>query len=784
MNAQINNAVKILILLSSMQAACANAQTSVAGGSDAKPDATDNDASQTTNQSDKQGKSNKVSQTPDNKKNSGVQTVEVVGFAEAVGFSATRANIKITKEDLSYYAPGVSGDKILELVSGIQQGSSSALGGSTFDSTINMRGFEKDSIGFSVDGIPNGRTTLGGGAVPSRYFDSSNLASVQVSQSAGEIGAPSNQALAGQINYVTAEPTDTFGAKAELGYGSADSKRAYVLINTGEIADGLKGYISASKNQSQVSYVSDPSGDNTQSHVDMKVVKEFGNGAELKFRYSYNNIDETSAANIVTLQSFKANPTVDGYTDSWNGKAASDVNYRGFYGNPRTDQLAYIAGSIPVFGNAILDVKVYNARQDGVGKYANLGSAYSALNGSANSIYYRANDYYTDRNGALAELSGSNGNYFAWRVGAWAEQYHANQNRNFYLLTDPTVSQNYSSTSSLTSSDLHWHDSTKLLYAANTSKLLDGKFKIDYGVTFLQSSVDFNAPIYSATSSKASSNKYNYVNQADANSGILPKIGALYSLNSTTQVFAGYAKNAASIGDPTVQANATPASSPGNTINKMDTADAFDFGVRQKGDNHSVALQTFIIRAKQTFASDILSTLTKQNIAEGRNVKGIELNYKQRFGNWTLYAAATVQQCKYDLSNVDANGYSAVGFIRNNADCVGIANKNFFSEITYKPNAALKFAGTVKIKSNMAGYYANPNVANSGVNETVNGVALFGLNMSYKMSGQMVGINVENLTNRHYISGIAPELESSSSASGRYFIGAPRTVFLWYRAEI
>jgi len=254
-----------------------------------------------------------------------VQRVDVLGLGAAIGFSATRANIRITKDDLDHYPPGVSGDKILERVSGIQQGSSSAFGGSTFDATINMRGFEKDSIGFSIDGIPNGRTTLGGGAVPSRYFDSSNLESVEVSQSAGQIGAPTNQALAGQINYVTADPTEKFGLQAELGGGSADSARAYVLINTGEFAHGLSAYVSASRSDSTVSYVSNPSGVNTLGHVDIKVVKDFDNGAEAKFKYSYNSINETSAANVVTLQQFKTNPTNDQFTDTWTGVASGAI---------------------------------------------------------------------------------------------------------------------------------------------------------------------------------------------------------------------------------------------------------------------------------------------------------------------------------------------------------------------------------------------------------------------------------------------------------------------------
>jgi iron complex outermembrane receptor protein len=61
---------------------------------------------------------------------------------------------------------------------------------------------------------------------------------------------------------------------------------------------------------------------------------------------------------------------------------------------------------------------------------------------------------------------------------------------------------------------------------------------------------------------------------------------------------------------------------------------------------------------------------------------------------------------------------------------------------------------------------------------------LFGLNTSYSFSRVSVGLNVENITDKKYISGIAPELMTSPSTVGRYFIGAPRTIVLWAKLDI
>jgi outer membrane receptor protein involved in Fe transport len=96
----------------------------------------------------------------------------------------------------------------------------------------------------------------------------------------------------------------------------------------------------------------------------------------------------------------------------------------------------------------------------------------------------------------------------------------------------------------------------------------------------------------------------------------------------------------------------------------------------------------------------------------------------------------------------------------------------------------LKLAVNSRHLSSRAGYYANPRVANSGVDERLPGYTLFGLNASYSFSQVSIGLNVENLSDKKYLSGIAPELMTSPSTVGRYFIGAPRTLVLWAKVEL
>lgn len=706
---------------------------------------------------------------------------KVVITGEAIGVRQTRANVKITAADLDYYPPGVSADKVLERVSGIQMGSSNAFGGDGFESTINMRGFAKDSIGFSIDGVPNGRTTLGGGSVPTRYFDSSNLAGVDVSQSAGVIGSPSHQALAGHVNYLTQDPERRFTARAEAAAGTADFGRVYARIDSGELAPGLTSYLSVSKEQWKVSYVEDPAGKNGREHLDFKAVAKLDNGTVIKLRSGYNDKKEESGTNIVTLRQFNTDPKNDGYTDRWTGTASSDRNYRELKGNPRKDVLSYVDVDMPLAASLKLNTKAYYHTQSGIGKETGVGTGgFPGMDGNANSIYFRANEYDLDRRGVLAELSRKHSDLIDWRLGAWYEQANRRQMRNWYPVLDEASGPAYSSVASFTSEDKRWDNRIAMGYVANRSSFMDGRLKFDYGVTYLDNDVTYNAPIHDSRTSRL-----NFVNEAKVDSGVLPKVGALYALSDKTEVFAGYAKNAASVTDATLEGGARATLAAAVKVNKMDTANAFDLGLRHKADSYALGVQAFVIDSKETVAADIVGTLQSDNVDQGRRIHGMELTYSGRVGDdWRLYGAYTYQKGEYKLSGVDANGSPERGFIRNGAELVGIAPHNLFVEATWRPLEDLKLALNGRYVSSRAGYYANTRVANSGVDERLPAYTLLGLNASYSFNHVSFGVNVENLTDKKYISGIAPELMTSPSSVGRYFIGAPRTVVLWTKFEL
>jgi iron complex outermembrane recepter protein len=697
-----------------------------------------------------------------------------------IGFRQTMANVKITAADLDNYPTGVSADKLLERVSGIQLGSSNAFGGDGFESTINMRGFGKDSIGFSVDGIPNGRTTLGGGSVPTRYFDSSNLAGVDVSQSAGVIGSPSHQSLVGHVNYLTQDPERNFSLRGEAAAGSAQFRRVFARVDSGEWAPGLRSYLSASSQRWAVSYVDGPAGRNARDHIDFKTMARLPGGAVLKLRSGWNERKEDSGTNIVTLAQFRANPKVDGYTDTWTGVASRDRNFRGFKGNPRTDHLTHAEVLLPLQDGLRLEAKAYYHTQNGIGKESSLGNAgFPGLDGLATSLYFRANNYAMHRRGGLGEIAGKHGDWLDWRLGAWVERYNRSQRRNWHAVLDESRGPAFDPVPATTSEDKHWVNSIRMAYLANRSSFMDERLKLEYGISYIDNRVDYSAPIQDSRTGR-----FGFVNQATVQSGPLPRLSTLFAISKDTEVFAGVSRNAASVTDATLEGGAAATLAAATAVGRMDTSNAFDLGLRHRSDQHVFGLQAFSIRSRETVAADIVGTLQSENVDQGRQIAGAELTYSYREGAWRLYTALTVQKHHYRLAEVDANGYPARGFIRNGADLVGIADGNLFAEATWRPLEGLKLSLNTRHVSSRAGYYANPRIAGSGSDERLPAYTLFGLGASYRWSELTLGLHVENLGDKAYVSGIAPELLTSPSTVGRYFIGAPRTVVLSLKAEL
>ncbi len=347
---------------------------------------------------------------------------EIVVIGDALGRGEARANTVIDAETIRGQPAGVDPLRLLNRVPGLQVSSSDALTGS-FSLRLSLRGLNKEQIGISVDGIPNGSTLSNGGTMPTRLLETANLVRIDASQTAGDIGTPSNQALGGYIDFKTRDPARQRGADAELAAGSYGYKRVFGRVDTGELAPDLRAYLDYSS-EFVNTWPGSESGRSRREHADFRALKEFEGKSSLRATISYNSFSDNDydalALRAVSAPFYKANfattPNTDGLTDAWTGNPAIDQNNRGTRGIDSREIFAHLDANIAFSDDLKLSVKPYYHHQEGNGwfyvPYVQLptnGALYSAVPQGANPVSTVqecfANQYQRSSTGALVPVS-------------------------------------------------------------------------------------------------------------------------------------------------------------------------------------------------------------------------------------------------------------------------------------------------------------------------------------------------------------------------------------------
>ncbi len=300
----------------------------------------------------------------------GLTVVEVTG--NILGKGEARANSVIDKETILLQPAGLDPLKLLTRVPGLQVSSSDALTGS-FSMRLSMRGLNKEQIGISIDGIPNGSTLSNGGTMPNRLLDPANVVRVDASQTAGDLGTPSNQALGGYINFRTRDPAKKRGGDVELSAGSFGYHREFLRYDTGRSGGGLSAFVDLSHEYVKT-WPGEQSGRNKRNHIDAKLLQELPSGS-LRATVSYNQVADNDydavALRAVAARFYKAvfevNPDTDGLTDRWTGNPNIDQNNRSTRGINSDELFAHAEWQHRFSAHTKLTFKPYYHHQSGNG---------------------------------------------------------------------------------------------------------------------------------------------------------------------------------------------------------------------------------------------------------------------------------------------------------------------------------------------------------------------------------------------------------------------------------
>ena len=748
-----------------------------------------------------------------------LEEIVVLGLAERYGSGLSRAEFVLGREDIEMRPPGSEITQALTKIPGVQVATGDSRGGS-FSFEIYLRGLNDQQIGLSVDGIPGGDARFNGGSPPNRYVDTANVGAIRVSQSSGEIGAPSRSALGGFINFETVDPTTEFGADAGFAIGDFDYRRIDFRTNTGELRDGLTSYWSFS-DQSNDIYTGQRHRDRERQHFDAKIVQAFDNGSDVSFRFSYNELVDNDFG-IVSLGDFQNNPTSDTVNDVFAGDPDIDAGFTGYggaLGGVREDWMTYFNIDLVLGERSRLSVNPYYHKLEGEsfayqpdstttesGDPRDRNTIEAELDVDGNRVAdMRVTPRNRERAGVTTELAFDDvAEVNDIRIGFWAESDDTNEDRNFYRVTDVRTGIEYAENAlgyieyerDLTTDTLYFYIQDKI-------SLLEDRLIVDIGATYHDVDYEWQSPL-----EFTGSNSIN-VTSDDINL----KLGGVYRITDRLEFFAGYSENFGGIFEDAFLGS-SDAIDP-RTL-QPETSENVDIGIRYVSKLFAASFQWYQIdfsnrltTVPSTIGPDDVDDVINGNAPTqvvnqgGVDSSGFEVTVSLLLGDFALYGTYANQTAEWTDDD------PTQGIIAGNS-VHDIPKDSFFGEIRWNPNERFSAALTSQYISDRLGAnvfvpgFCNPffcfDADGNGVDggeflgtQEIEGYWLWNLAASYELPdvgglrNVRLQLNIDNLFDETFISAVTGATSSlpefgviggltAESALDRYFIGFPRTV--------
>jgi len=256
--------------------------------------------------------------------------IRVVGHPDPEGLlpdqTASKAVSAISSDFIAKQAPTLNAFQLVNLLPGANVSSSDPYGLST-SSSLTLRGLGQDEIGVLLEGAP--QNDIGYYfAYPAQFADAENVRQVALTQGAVDIDSPTVGGAGGLLSVSLDDPHARRGGQIDLSLGSYAEKRAFVRFDTGDIAGtGLKAFLSYSYNRADNWR---GAGFDTRSHVDAKLLDEWGDGDRASVSVSFNDAD-TSTYPSPTLADWQAEGRGFNFDKHYTD---GDTNYWRLYRSP------------------------------------------------------------------------------------------------------------------------------------------------------------------------------------------------------------------------------------------------------------------------------------------------------------------------------------------------------------------------------------------------------------------------------------------------------------------
>ncbi|OUJ04455.1 TonB-dependent receptor [Acetobacter malorum] len=216
----------------------------------------------------------------------GTESVSVTG-RQLTGRDAEQA---VTKAIMRQFVPGTSPYKMLDRMPGVSFSSTDPFGIDSFGANLYVRGFFMNQLGVTVDGVPlNDQTyqSINGMSLASSIIPD-DIQSMRMSQGAGSVELPSTNTLGGTIQIGSSDPSEKRGGKISQSFGSYNSYRTYVRLDSGKLNDtGTRFYTSYARTDEGMWM---GKGDQFMQQVDAKLVQPIGNRSRMSAFFNWSTL--------------------------------------------------------------------------------------------------------------------------------------------------------------------------------------------------------------------------------------------------------------------------------------------------------------------------------------------------------------------------------------------------------------------------------------------------------------------------------------------------------------
>ncbi|BFI94643.1 MAG: TonB-dependent receptor [Rhodanobacter sp.] len=546
---------------------------------------------------------------------------KALAAVSVVATGETRQIQTIGSKDIEAATPGTSALKVLNELPGVNFQSSDPWGAYEWSTAISLHGFDQSRLGFTLDGIPLGNMSYGvsNGLQVTRAISSDNIASVQLAQGAGALGTPSNTNLGGTVQFYSADPDMAAGLRLNQTFGSDDTHRTYVRMDTGDFhgfsmyvsfdhanTDKWKGYGSQESNQANLKALYQwGDGNRISLFVDSSRRKEYDyqdlsltSQRVLGWNFDYWQPDWSTALQAATAYhtSGQYSGVANGYPASLAGLPADydwlDANYYAG-GGIRNDTLSGLNGSFNLGNDITWNVGAYYHDDRGEGQWV---TPYASSPASGLPLAMRTTDYGLDRYGVTSSLQYTVGNNDI-EVGVWGEDSSNHIERNYFNLNGAYTGlwTFYDGETPFYRGFLqHYTYDTRMAYAEDTLHFMDDRLTVNVGAKSLRSTSTADSLVATTAFAQGS---------IKASKGFLPQAGVDYKLDEHQDIYASYSKNINAYGALPFATSQAAFDASKSTL-KPEGSQTLEAGYRVHGETFEAAADLYYTR----FSNRLLQT--------------------------------------------------------------------------------------------------------------------------------------------------------------------------------